>query len=86
MEDDSRVPQEDSSIIDMTVTASSPEEAYELAQAVKDTYKDVVQVYSGGSIHLCDEPELPTKPDKSVGTVRNAIIGALAGQLYVRSL
>ena len=69
----------DSSIIDMTVTASSPEEAYELAQAVKDTYKDVVQVYSGGSIHLCDEPELPTKPDKSVGTVRNAIIGALAG-------
>lgn len=69
----------DSSIIDMTVTASSPEEAYELAQAVKDTYKDVVRVYSGGSIHLCDEPELPTKPDKSVGTVRNAIIGALAG-------
>ena len=69
----------DSSIIDMTVTASSPEEAYELAQAVKDTYKDVVQVYSGGSIHLCDEPELPTKPDKSVGTVRNTIIGALAG-------
>lgn len=69
----------DSSIIDMTVTASSPEEAYELAQAVKDTYKDVVQVYSGGSIHLCDEPELPTKPDKSVGIVRNAIIGALAG-------
>ena len=43
----------DSSIIDMTVTASSPEEAYELAQAVKDTYKDVVRVYSGGSIHLC---------------------------------
>ena len=69
----------DSSIIDMTVTASSPEEAYELAQAVKDTYKDVVRVYSGGSIHLCDEPELPTKPDKSVGTARNAIIGALAG-------
>lgn len=69
----------DSSIIDMTVTASSPEEAYELAQAVKDTYKDVVRVYSGGSIHLCDEPELPTKPDKSVDTVRNAIIGALAG-------
>ena len=69
----------DSSIIDMTVTASSPEEAYELAQAVKDTYKDVVRAYSGGSIHLCDEPELPTKPDKSVGTVRNAIIGALAG-------
>lgn len=69
----------DSSIIDMTVTASSPEEAYELAQAVKDTYKDVVQVYSGGSIHLCDEPELPTKPDKSVGIVRNAIIGAFAG-------
>lgn len=69
----------DSSIIDMTVTASSPEEAYELAQAVKDTYKGVVRVYSGGSIHLCDEPELPTKPDKSVGTVRNAIIGALAG-------
>lgn len=69
----------DSSIIDMTVTAGSPEEAYELAQAVKDTYKDVVQVYSGGSIHLCDMPELPTEPDKSVGITRNAIIGALAG-------
>lgn len=71
----------DSSIIDMTVTASSPEEAYELAQAVKDTYKDVVEVYSGGSIHLCDEPELAVDPDKSVSAVRNCLIGAVAGAL-----
>lgn len=71
----------DSSIIDMAVTASTPEEAFELAQAVKDTYKDVVEVYSGGSIHLCDEPELATAPDKSVGTLRNCIIGAVAGAM-----
>lgn len=71
----------DSSIIDMTVTASSPEEAFEIAQAIKESYGEVVKVYSGGSMHLCDEPELAVTPDKSAGALRNSIIGALAGVL-----
>ncbi|MBS7361937.1 MAG: hypothetical protein KIG24_06375, partial [Oscillospiraceae bacterium] len=69
----------DSSIIDMTVTASSPEEALELATAVTKTYKEVAEVYSGGSIHLCDNPELPTEPDRSTSMLKNGAIGAIVG-------
>ena len=76
----------DSSIIDMTVTASSPEEAYELAQAVKDTYKDVVRVYSAAaSISATSRScrQSRTSPSVQCATPSSALLRV---QLYVRSL
>jgi capsular polysaccharide biosynthesis protein len=76
----------DSSIIDMTVTASSPEEAYELAQAVKDTYKDVVRsIRAAASISATSRScrQSRTSPSVQCATPSSALLRV---QLYVRSL
>lgn len=76
----------DSSIIDMTVTASSPEEAYELAQAVRIHIKmSFRSIRAAASIYATSRScrQSRTSPSVQCATPLSVLLRV---QLYVRSL
>lgn len=57
---------EDTNIMYLTVSASSPKETYEIMTAVTDNYQNLVDIVMGSiSLDLLEEPTIPTTPDNA---------------------
>ena len=73
-------PVDKTQMIDVAVTADSPEKAYNIASAVANAAPSVSGKVSGSSIEYYEGPVMPEKP-YSPNLVKNAVIGALIGLL-----
>jgi receptor protein-tyrosine kinase len=85
----SAVPVPDTVLIDVTVTASSPEEAQRIAQAVGSQFPGLVAeletspgktAESPARVAVVEEPELPAAPT-SPNPIRNVAVGVILGAL-----
>lgn len=64
----------------LTVTSSTPEDAYTVLMAVIDVYPQAATAVLGDTqISIIDEPKMPTEPNESYSLVRPVVMGAGIG-------
>lgn len=68
---------EETNLLEMTVTASTPREAYLITRSVLNNYEDVSStVLANVSLDILQQPTIPTRPVNSSGAKRMALLGA----------
>lgn len=75
---------DDTNIMYLTVTASSPQEAYEIMTAVTDNYQDLVDIVMGSiTLSEIEEPTIPTSPSNPLERRPVMIKAFLAAVLFM---
>lgn len=70
---------EETNLLEMTVTASSPREAYLITRSVLNNYEDISStVLANVSLDILQQPTIPTSPVNSSGARRTALMAAAA--------
>lgn len=78
---------EETNLLEMTVTASNPRDAYLITRAVLNNYTDIGSTVLGNvSLDILQQPTIPTAPVNSSGARRIAIMGAAAAAAAVTAL
>ena len=70
-------------IITMTITTGSAAKSYDLAMAVVNHYKDIVEKsgYPNSSIAICEYPIAAERPNTNVSVLMYFMVGAFAGAM-----
>lgn len=78
---------EETNLLEMTVTASNPREAYLITRAVLKNYEDISSTVLGNvALDILQQPTIPTTPVNSSGAKRIAVLGASAAAVAAAAL
>lgn len=78
---------EDTNIMYLTVTADSPQEAYQIMTAVEENYQDLVDIVMGSiTLDVLESPTIPTSPSNTLNRSRYMVLAAGAAALLMIAL
>ncbi len=78
---------EETNLLEMTVTASNPREAYLITRAVLNNYEEISStVLANVGLDILQQPTIPTSPVNSSGAKRIAVLAAAAAALLTAAM